>query len=414
MDVYSGIGLFLVGLVCGLFIAKYVKNLRTKTGKEILEEALKDIDKNFGDLSIEALTKVSDHLVNTATLKFSAVKESAASDLDSKKELIGKELANITKELEKVSEAATNYNTATQTKFGEVTSALSNVEKETRSLRSSTSSLREALANPKVRGQWGERMAEDVLKVMGFKEGINYNKQETIEGTTSRVDFSFILPKNKRLHMDAKFPLINYMKYLETNSESDKEVYRLAFLKDVRDRMKEVTTRGYIEANQDALEYVLLFIPNESVFAFINEQDNSFIDDCLKNKVICCSPVTLFAILAIVRQAVENFSLEKTTNEILSLLGSFKSQWDLFLKKMDQLGKRLSDAQSEYESLTTTRKRKLEKPLNKIEELRESQGIAIYQDEDSDVIEIANRTISEPLEMGRFLKDASDNREDLN
>ncbi|MBE9574863.1 MAG: DNA recombination protein RmuC, partial [Proteobacteria bacterium] len=75
-------------------------------------------------------------------------------------------------------------------------------------------------------------------------------------------------------------------------------------------------------------------------------------------------PITLFAVLAVIRQAVDNFALEKTFNKILSLLGLFKNQWGEFLKKLDLPGKRVEDIQKEYELLTTTRRQQPERPLN--------------------------------------------------
>ena len=53
--------------------------------------------------------------------------------------------------------------------------------------------------------------------------------------------------------------------------------------------------------------------------------------------------MTLFAILSVVRQAIDNFSLEQTSNEILSLFGVFKKQWQEFVKRFDQLGKRIGE-----------------------------------------------------------------------
>jgi len=128
---------------------------------------------------------------------------------------------------------------------------------------------------------------------------------------------------------------------------------------------------------------VLLFIPNEQIYAFIHEQDSSILDDGIKNRVLFCSPLSLFAILAVIRNAVDNFTLEQTSKEILSLLGAFKKQWDEFLDKLELVGKRIDDAHKEYEALTTTRRRQLEKPLNKIEELRMQRGLPIAADEDT-------------------------------
>ncbi|MFH1242017.1 MAG: DNA recombination protein RmuC [Pseudomonadota bacterium] len=77
---------------------------------------------------------------------------------------------------------------------------------------------------------------------------------------------------------------------------------------------------------------------------------------------------------------------EQTSNEILSLLGAFKKQWHEFLRRLEVLGKRIEDAQREYEVLTTTRVRQLERPLNKIEELRTQREISLAPDQDEGLI----------------------------
>ena len=153
-------------------------------------------------------------------------------------------------------------------------------------------------------------------------------------------------------------------------------------MRDVKARIKEVTTREYINPEQNTVDYVLLFIPNEQIYSFIHEQDSSILDEGLKNRVIFCSPITLFAVLAVIRQAVDNFALERTSNEILSLLGIFKKQWGEFVKKLELLGKRIEDTQKEYELLTTTRRRQLERPLNRIDDLRTQKGLSININED--------------------------------
>ena len=175
--------------------------------------------------------------------------------------------------------------------------------------------------------------------------------------------------------MDVKFPFDNYLRYLEADGENDREKYKGQFLRDVRGRIKEVTTRDYINPEEDTVDYVIVFIPNEQVYAFINESDSSLLDDALRNRVILCSPITLYAILAVIRQAVENFNLEKTTDQILSLLGSFSKQWTLFLKSLEKTGKRIDDAQREFAVLNSTRRNQLERPLKRIEDLRQQKGI---------------------------------------
>ncbi len=254
---------------------------------------------------------------------------------------------------------------------------------ETERLRETTEHLRRALASRDVRGQWGQRMAEDVLRLAGFVEGINYVKQRAIPGGTTIPDFTFLLPQDLRLNMDVKFPLDNYMLYVEAEAEADRQAAKRKFLSDVRNRIKEVTGRGYVNPAEQTIDYALVFIPNEQIYAFINENDRTVMDDALRQKIILCSPLTLYAILAVVRQAVDNFNLEQTAAQILALLGNFGKQWELFVAGFEKMGKRIEDAQVEYQQLTSTRRRALERPLKQIEELRQQRGISSPADEEN-------------------------------
>ncbi|HUT64120.1 MAG TPA: DNA recombination protein RmuC, partial [Anaerolineae bacterium] len=205
---------------------------------------------------------------------------------------------------------------------------------------------------------------------------VNYVKQKTVEESGERPDFTFLLPGNRSLNMDVKFPFDNYIRFIEAESDSEREVYRKNFMKDVKNRVKEVTSRAYINPEQNTLNYVLLFIPNEQIYAFIHEQDCSLVDEGLKQRVIICSPITLFAVLAVIRAAVDNFALEQTSNKIVALLGSVKTQLDKFIEGFINLGKKLDAALKEYDVLNTTRRRQLEKPLNEIEHIMKQRGIA--------------------------------------
>ncbi len=389
------IGLF-IGFMLGLLVSLVLRLQQGKTAKELAEELfheseaqrkanidaiLENIKASFGNLSLEALSKSTEEFLKLAKSRLESEREISLKELDGKKGLIDQQLQQMTSKLENVSTVIKELEKDRVEKFGELASHLNTATQQTTALMQTTSQLREALASTKVRGQWGERMAEDVLRLAGFIENVNYLKEKTIEGAGSRPDFTFFLPGNLKLNMDVKFPLNNYIKFLETDVELEKVKFRSDFLRDVRARIKEVTSREYINPEQSTLDYVLLFIPNEQVYSFIHEQDSSILDEGLKNRVIFCSPITLFAVLAVIRQSVDNFALERTSNEILSLFGVFKKQWDEFLKKLDVLGKRIEDTQKEYESLATTRRRQLERPLNKIDNLREEKGILISADD---------------------------------
>ncbi len=386
-----------IGFVLGLLAALLWRLIQGKTAKELAEELfreseaqrkanidsmLENIKASFGSLSLDALSKSTEEFLKLAKSRLESEREISLKELDGKKGLIDQQLQQMSSKLEDVSRVMKELERDRVKKFGELTSQLNTATQQTTALMQTTNQLREALASTKVRGQWGERMAEDVLQMAGFIENVNYLKEKTIEGAGSRPDFTFLLPGNLKLNMDVKFPLDNYIKFLETDLEPEKVKSRNDFLRDVRARIKEVTSREYINPEQSTVDYVLLFIPNEQVYSFIHEQDSSILDEGLKNRVIFCSPITLFAVLAVIRQSVDNFALGKTSSEILSLFGVFKKQWDEFLKKLELLGKRIEDTQKEYELLVTTRRRQLERPLNKIDDLRTQKGLPINTDED--------------------------------
>jgi len=381
----------LVGFILGLAVALLLRIIQAKTARELAAElftesetqrkagmdaVLADVKASFGSLSLDALQKSTQEFLKLAKSRLDAERESTLHDLDTKKGLIDQQLARMGTELEKVSALVQDLEKDRVLKFGELTNQLKSASEQTTTLIETTNTLREALSSTQSRGQWGERMAEDVLRLAGFIEGVNYVKQKAVEGVGTRPDFTFLLPRDLKLNMDVKFPLDNYIRFLEAESDLEKSKYRNDFLRDVKARVKEITTRDYINPQQNTLDYVLLFIPNEQVYAFIHEQDSAILDNSIRNKVIPCSPLTLFAVLAVIRQAIDNFALEQTSTEILSLLGAFKKQWENFAKKMEVLGKRINESQKEYEALMTTRRRQLERPLNKIEEIREHRQIS--------------------------------------
>ncbi len=333
----------------------------------------RNLEKTFGHLSKEALSHNTDEFLKLANDKLTGQTQMGEKNLEGKKKLIDQSLEVMNNSLKEVHKVVADYKTDREQKFGALANQLEVTNKQTHRLQETTSHLSSVLSDKKARGQWGERMAEDVLKLAGFIEGINYQKQKTQE-TGQRPDFTFFfLPQEKIINMDVKFPFNNYLKYSETESEADRSQYKKQFLRDVKDRIKEVVTRDYV--NPNTVDYVLLFIPNEQVYSFIHQHDRDLLDNALKSKVIFCSPLTLYAILVVIRQAMDNFHLENTASEILNCLTAFEKQWGEFMTSFDKLGKKLEDAQSEFHNLTTTRKNKLDVQLRQVEDLRKQRGI---------------------------------------
>ena len=160
----------------------------------------------------------------------------------------------------------------------------------------------------------------------------------------------------------------------------------------MRLRVRELAKRDYArQGDRRSVDYVLLFLPNESISTFIHENDGQLMDEAMRQKVVLCSPLTLFALLGVIRQAHENFVIEQTSDEILKVLGSFEQQWGKFAGALDTMGKRLESTQRAFDELNGTRRRQLERPLDKLDELRNQRGIELDPPDEAEVLSLGLR-----------------------
>jgi DNA recombination protein RmuC len=395
----SSILIFILGVIFGAAVVLIIGQLLKKKTeseasqvKEEMEKAFKAASYDLSKQSIEEILKVSKELLESKT------SESAA-DLEAKKKLIDQSLGSLARDmqerLEKVQKLMTDINQAVPEKYGQISRSIEQIAKQSEDLRLTTESLNRALSSTQVRGQWGERMAEDILRIVGLQENINYVKQKSVEGGKSRPDFTFLLPNDLKVNMDVKFPYERYRAYLDADGDSEKERAKKLFLGSVKDRIKEVTNRDYINPDDNTVDYVLVFIPNERVYAFIQEADSSILDDALKQKVILCSPLTLYAMLALMRQAIDNFNLRRSSREIQALLGGFSKQWGRFIDSMKTVGGRIDSARSAFDDMIGTRKRMLDRQVRKIDDLNKAEGIEPKVLSDDDIGEIEDKTDSD-------------------
>jgi DNA recombination protein RmuC len=292
-----------------------------------------------------------------------------ADELALRNAAVEQRMGDVRHELAKVAELVGTLQRERAEQQGRVESRLAEVAAVSARLAETTQSLRQALASPQARGQWGERMADDVLRAAGLVEGINYRKQTRIRGAGTIPDFTFMLPGGRVLHMDVKFPIDNYLRFLEASADGERERHRVAFVRDVRARVKELSGRVYIDPD-DTVDEVLLFIPNESVYAFVHTHDRDLVEVALRQKVVLCSPSTLFSVLAVIRQAVEQVQLQRRSDEILACLAAFDQQWAKFTDALDKVGRGLDTVRRGWDDLAGTRRRQLERQLDRVGELR--------------------------------------------
>ncbi len=331
-----------------------------------------------------AMRVAVEHVVAAAGQSFDARAAAGERELDLRSRAIHHQLGEMGGELRRMGELVTSLQRERAEQYGQLAAGLAEAIRTTTDLAGTARALREVLASPKARGQWGERMADDVLRAAGLIEGINYRKQRAIEGGTI-PDVTFLLPDERHLHMDVKFPIDNYVRFLEASTDAEAIAARAAFLRDVRQRVREVATRGYADPATTP-GYVLLFIPNESVYGFIAEHDRDLFDVSLADRVVLCSPFTLFAVLGVIRQACDTVQLARAGDDILDSLGRFNQQWDKFSEHVDKLGRQLHTVMGTYDELSGTRRRQLERRLEEIEAIRTERGLGPLAAGDDDPV----------------------------
>jgi DNA recombination protein RmuC len=267
-----------------------------------------------------------------------------------------------------VSQAIANYIDKITTSFGSIKQDYGQIADKLLLLTeigNDTKALKSYLTNPKMRGVWGERMVEDIINLVGLKEGINYEKQKVLEA--GKPDFTFKLPNGKCINLDAKFSLDNYMKYVEAESDADKENYKKEFLKDVAKTIDDVSKRDYI--NEKTVDFAVVFIASEAVYSFLLAEKPNIIDEALKKKIVLSCPTNLYAMLSIVRQAAEYFSLEQSSKEVLEFMDKFRKEWNNFTAKFDKIGDSIDKLKDAFNEVSTTRKNKLDSILYEVDRL---------------------------------------------
>ena len=373
------VGCFFLGLLLGGIVCWFVQERRIKLVHDQLDQfrlsevklqaqldvATKDVasqqaqnqtmQDTFKAIASDVIRTSSEGIYKQAEERFKRIQEASGKDLDSRKQLIDHSIKTMNEKLDAITAQST-----------QLKSSLDHCNTTTQNLHQTTRHLRDILSSSQRRGQWGERIVEDILQYIGLIEQVNYVKQQQVT-SGEKPDFTFLLPQNKVLNMDVKFPLDHYEAFLSTDDVHAKEQEKNAFLKAIKSHIKCVSGRAYINPSEGTLNYVMLFIPNESIYGFIHTEDAQLVDFALSQRVLLCSPLTLYSILSLVHQASQAFTMNERASDVMLLLNQFNQQWKKYSERHEALGKQLETVNRTYTDLTQTRTRALQKPLDKIE-----------------------------------------------
>lgn len=351
---------FVVGLLVFFNIrsAKQIKDLNS-----VLAESL---DLKMKEIMPDVLKNANEQLILMADQKLGSEKKEIKGDIENKRMEIERLVKVIQEDLKESKKTLTESEKERVGSFMELKNKLEEYSKVTTQLSTTTENLKSMLSNNQLRGQFGEQIADELLKMSGFVRGVDYEVNKEQSGSETRPDFCVYLPDKTKINVDAKFPYANLQRYTETESKEEKVSYMKKFEKDVKEKIKQVSTRDYINPDDNTVDFVILFIPNEMVFSYIYDKLNDVWKDAMEKKVILAGPFSFTAILRMVRQAYQNFSYQKNIRQVIGHVQTFEKEFQKFQEEFTKVGDRIKSLDKQYHTVSNTRVNQLNKRVDMI------------------------------------------------
>lgn len=215
--------------------------------------------------------------------------------------------------------------------------------------RSLTNALK---GDSKVQGNWGELVLESILESSGLRKGEEYLVQDShtqADGGRLQPDVIVKLPEGRHLVIDSKVSITAYARHTEANDDAIAEQELLAHIQSIRQHIQGLSGKNYAGiADLSSVDFVLMFIPIEPAFlSALKAAPNLYQEALAKNIVLVC-PSTLMATLRTVAHLWRQDQQNKNAMEIARQCANLYDKFVGFVDDLDQIGKRLDQAQSSY------------------------------------------------------------------
>jgi DNA recombination protein RmuC len=316
----------------------------------LLREAESTLANTFAALSSQALQANNDQFLQLARESLGRFAEAANGDLEKRQTAIAELVRPVRDSLEKVDGKIRELETARTSAYATLTQQIRSLLETHNALRAETGNLVKALRAPAVRGRWGEMQLKRVVEMAGMLEHCDFVEQQTVEGDEGRLrpDLVVKLPGGKRLVVDAKAPLAAYLDALEAQSEEGRAAHLAAHARQLRNHVAQLARKAYWDQFEHTPEFVVLFVPNEAVFAAAMEQDPTLMEGAFSERVLLASPTTLIALLRAAAFGWRQERLAQDAQEIAGLGRDLHKRLKTMGEHFATLGKRLGSAVGAY------------------------------------------------------------------
>jgi DNA recombination protein RmuC len=325
-------------------------------------QALGTLREAFQSLAADALNSNRSAFLDLARASFEGLQKEAALQFDSRQKAIDGLVQPIAETLKKVDVKLAEAER-------ERVDAYARLAERVSALGSTADSLSRALRTPAVRGRWGEMQLRRVVEIAGMLQRCDFDEQPPLHGDNGRLrpDLIVHLPGGKQIVVDAKSPLEAFLDAQEAPDEEDRAARLQAHARQVRDHMDRLGNKAYWEALATSPEFVVMFLPGETLFSAALQHDVRLIEYGLNQRVLLASPITLIALLTTIAHSWRQQALTENFREVAALgkdlydrLATFAGHLNEVRKKLDGAVQSYNQAAGSFESrvLVTARRMK--------------------------------------------------------
>lgn len=205
--------------------------------------------------------------------------------------------------------------------------------------------------NSKVQGDWGEHQLKTILDMSGLNEGIDYQMQFNTKGEVGqnlRPDCVINLPNGKKLIVDSKVSITNYIDFVKAENEEKKKQYLNLHISSIKKHIAELSNKEYQKYLSD-IDFVFMFIPNEQAYIEALKCDNKIYDTAYKANVAITTPSSILPILRTVKNLWNIENQNKNASLIAEKAGKLYDKLVGFVENMKKIDKNLINAKSAYD-----------------------------------------------------------------
>jgi DNA recombination protein RmuC len=297
----------------------------------------------FQSLAADALNSNRSAFLDLARTSFEGFQKEATLQFDSRQKAIDGLVQPIAETLKKV-----------DVKLGEAErerlEAYARLTEKVSALGSTADTLSRALRTPAVRGRWGEMQLRRVVEIAGMLRRCDCVEQPPLQGDNGRLrpDLIVQLPGGKQIVVDAKSPLEAFLDAQDAPDEETRTTKLQAHSRQVRDHMDKLGSKGYWEALATSPEFVVMFLPGETLFSAALQHDLGLIEHGLNQRVLLASPITLIAMLTTVAHSWRQEALTENFREVATLGRELYDRLATFAGHLNDVRKRLDGAVQSY------------------------------------------------------------------